>query len=296
LCQPAYGGPRLRRLKGGRGNLPFIFMETATALATDALIDIGACDPFNPARPEHVQLAVRLLNRFMAMHESTGASIGFSPISSASDYLTIPSWASQWLQKELAVLLGSALKKPVTLELSESLKMSRSVVDSHTIKLGDPEYPENFPLSGDYYRPSRASVKAVISGNDTPTSLNSAPRPVEGEWRSVSSVDCTVHPDGVITHSGRASTFTVECALLIESGVNQNANFYIAYQPFGVSMIVLSRTRQAVRLSDDRAVEHSFVCEVPLSKGDAIQLWADGTAEATVKSLGLSLDANTAHR
>jgi len=262
-------------------------MERVGDTIEDALLEIGAHDAYQDLQPHETKSAIRSLNRMMASHSEIAARLGYTPVASTSEFITVPNWSTEWIVKELAVKLAPQFDEPVSSELREQARTSYLKVRARAIVIGEPDRPDILPRGtanvgvGDsnYFAGKSPYGRARLNGNSAPTVITSnTPTPVLGSWVSVDSVGFSVDSSGIICSLLSAdfdADISVQLAMRADSS-QQTYNLYLAKKPSGGAFSVIEDTRRQVIVSSDTDSTFEFLFTEHLFPGDSIQLWAEG--------------------
>lgn len=265
-------------------------METAAEIIKDAFIELGVIDPSETLAAADEASGIRYMNRVVSSEQSSGLSLGYTPISSVSDYVTIPDYAYAWLTKRLAVELSGQYGVAVTTELASLTSVLYSALRSKVVRIGQPTRPDTLPKGSgnddsyysDQFYADAAKALARLGGNTTATVLSGSATAVLGAWISDESNGFSISSAGVIKHTvDRALPVTVDILLTITSSTPQSLDIYLAKQAKGGLMVNQPNTKRTMSITSE-ASEHRFVLYETLFDGDAIQLWAKAGADATV--------------
>lgn len=119
----------------------------AEVLIRDALTEIGQQSPLQSLKAEDSATGIRYLNRLMSSYAKLG--LGYTIVSSASDEVTIPTWAEWW-----AVLLLAKALIPQYPSVSDSDKFTieQNLKDAYRNLLSNQQelpttsYPYTLPI------------------------------------------------------------------------------------------------------------------------------------------------------
>lgn len=117
----------------------------------DALAEIGQQAVEQPVQPVQMTNAIRYLNRFMAAFSYL--NLGYVAVDSASDTITVPAEAEEWVVLKLATKLAAQYSSREQIDITKSDE--REAYNNLLIKcqfIDDLEYPNTLPIgSGNEY-------------------------------------------------------------------------------------------------------------------------------------------------
>ena len=121
-------------------------MTTATEIITDALEEIGYKAAETPVEAADLKLGLRKLNDMFAAWEGSNLDLGAAPVEDAADTVRIPRWAVEGVKMSLAGRLLAPFKRPLTNELTASIKAATTNMLRAMVKPIDVVYPDSLPL------------------------------------------------------------------------------------------------------------------------------------------------------
>ena len=128
-------------------------METAGTIIIDALQEIMVAATEQPVQPVEMSNAMRYLNRMMASWEGEGIAIGFTPILSSGDLVTIPATANEGVVFNLALKLAPQYDVLITPHQSKNAKEAKDSIRNLAIDVGSAHYQDTLPIgSGNEYQ------------------------------------------------------------------------------------------------------------------------------------------------
>ena len=130
--------------------------QTASQLITDALVSLNVIREGQTASAEQQAQAIRRMNQMMALWEADGRALGYIPIGTVTDTLTVPDGALMGIWTSLAILLAPLFGAAVSAELAEMNRQGMAVVDKITAK--------EVPMYLDVPTPSGREVFNIESG------------------------------------------------------------------------------------------------------------------------------------
>ena len=96
--------------------------ETAATVISDALQELLVQASEQPIQSNEASDSIRYLNRMMAGWSSKGIDLGFTPIVSLGDAMTVPDGALEGIVFNLAIKIAPQYDVPVTIDLRIAAK------------------------------------------------------------------------------------------------------------------------------------------------------------------------------
>jgi hypothetical protein len=108
--------------------------QPASQVITDALVALNVIrEGQTPSAEQHAQL-IRRLNQMMAMWEADGKALGYVPVGTATDTMTVPDGALMGIWTSLAILSAPLFGAAVSGELAEMNRQGMAVIDKITAR------------------------------------------------------------------------------------------------------------------------------------------------------------------
>ena len=127
-------------------------METAGTIIGDALQEILVQATEQPIESNEAQNAIRYLNRMMSAWQGEGINLGYTPITSMGDLVTIPETANEGVVFNLALKLAPQYDIQITPQQFQNAKEAKQAIMNVTIEIGGAPYPSTLPIgSGNEY-------------------------------------------------------------------------------------------------------------------------------------------------
>jgi hypothetical protein len=120
-------------------------MVTATQIINGAYAELGIIASETAIEASELQFGLEVLNDMLAEWEAGSLQLGFAVVENATDEIRIPRKAHRAVKLNLAIALAPSFSRPVTLDLRESARASKSTLLSSTINL-NVQYPDGLPL------------------------------------------------------------------------------------------------------------------------------------------------------
>ncbi|HEY4689750.1 MAG TPA: hypothetical protein VIK33_10590 [Anaerolineae bacterium] len=108
--------------------------QTASQIITDALVSLNVIREGQTPSAEQQAQAIRRMNQMMALWEADGRALGYIPIGTVTDVLTVPDGALMGIWTSLAILMAPLYGATVSAELAEMNRQGMAVVDKITAK------------------------------------------------------------------------------------------------------------------------------------------------------------------
>jgi hypothetical protein len=106
--------------------------QAASQIITDALVALNVIREGQTPSAEQQAQAIRRMNQMMALWEVEGRSLGYIPIGTVTDVLTVPDGSLMGIWTSLAILLAPLFGAAVSAELIEMNRMGMAAVDKIT--------------------------------------------------------------------------------------------------------------------------------------------------------------------
>ena len=121
---------------------------TGSQVITDALIDINVIRETQTPTPSQFNTGIRKLNEMMAEWELDGGSLGYTPIGTPTDVLSVPDGAVKAIKLHLAIALCVPFGATASIELVGEASKSIDVINRLRAKdvqanLGELPLPAN---------------------------------------------------------------------------------------------------------------------------------------------------------
>lgn len=127
-------------------------METVEDIIRDSLQEILVQAAEVPLVADEAQTAIRFLNRMMAELDSRGISLGFTRVSSLSDFVTVPDGAISGVVSNLAVRLAPQYDQVPSGELLASARTGLSAMAMLSVDILPTSYGDTLPTGdGNHY-------------------------------------------------------------------------------------------------------------------------------------------------
>lgn len=108
--------------------------QTASQVITDALVSLNVIREGQTPSAEQQAQAIRRMNQMMALWEADGRPLGYIPIGTVTDTLTVPDGSLMGIWTSLAILLAPLFGATVSAELIEMNRQGMAVIDKITAK------------------------------------------------------------------------------------------------------------------------------------------------------------------
>lgn len=108
--------------------------QAASQLIADSLLAINVIRDGQTPTAEMQAQAIRRLNQMMALWETDGVSLGYIPVGTVTDILTVPDGALQGIYTSLAIALAPSFGATVSEELIALHTKGMAVIDKITAK------------------------------------------------------------------------------------------------------------------------------------------------------------------
>lgn len=108
--------------------------QTASQIIADALLAINVLrDGETPSAAMQAQ-GIRRLNQMMALWEADGRNIGYIPVGTVTDVLTVPDAAILGIVNNLAIHMAPSFGANVSAEIAALAMMGMGIIDKITAK------------------------------------------------------------------------------------------------------------------------------------------------------------------
>jgi hypothetical protein len=124
---------------------------TASQLITDALRLLNVIREIETPSAEQQAQCIRALNEMMALWEADGNQLGYIPVGTVTDKLTVPDGAILGIKSSLAIVIAPFFGASVSQELVASAKMGMQVIEKLTAK--EPSMVLDVPSPADACNP-----------------------------------------------------------------------------------------------------------------------------------------------
>lgn len=108
--------------------------QTASQVIADAFLGVNVIRDGETPTAEMQAQAIRRLNQMMAVWEADGRNLGYIPIGTVTDTLTVPDGALMGIYSSLAILLAPSFGASVSPELVAIQEKGMAVIDKITAK------------------------------------------------------------------------------------------------------------------------------------------------------------------
>ncbi len=108
--------------------------QTASQIIADALLAINVLREGETPTAEMQAQAIRRLNQMMATWEADGRNLGYIPIGTVTDTLTVPDASLMGIYSSLAIVLAPSFGASVSPELVAIQEKGMAVIDKITAK------------------------------------------------------------------------------------------------------------------------------------------------------------------
>lgn len=131
-------------------------MSTPTAIAAsqlikDALVKINVIRETQTPSAEQQATCIRVLNELMAMWEADGKRLGYIPVGTVTDILTVPDGAIMGIKGALAIALCAEFGASASQELITAASAGMAVIDKLTAR--EPCMQLDIPVPSDWLQP-----------------------------------------------------------------------------------------------------------------------------------------------
>jgi hypothetical protein len=106
--------------------------QAASQVIADALVEINVVRDGETPSAEMQARAIRALNKMMALWEADGRSLGYVPIGTVTDIMTVPDAALVGIYSSLAIMLAPGFGATVSPELVAVNEKGMAVIDKIT--------------------------------------------------------------------------------------------------------------------------------------------------------------------
>ncbi len=108
--------------------------QTAAQVIQDALLAIKIIREGQTPTADMQAQAIRRLNQMMALWEADGRNLGYIPVGTVTDVLTVPDAAILGIYATLAIMLAPGYGAAVSEELIAMARMGMDIIDKITAK------------------------------------------------------------------------------------------------------------------------------------------------------------------
>ncbi len=149
--------------------------ETAGTVAKDILLELVVLGAEAELEAAEFQSTLRYMNRYMAMLDAKGISLGYTKVDSLSDPITIADGAIIGLIKNTALMLCTQYGVVATVELIQGAKEGLDAMRDLGVELEPTPYPSTLPIgSGNewdgnecsHFYPGDDETESIITEND----------------------------------------------------------------------------------------------------------------------------------
>jgi hypothetical protein len=126
--------------------------QAASQVIADALLAINVLrDGETPSAAQQAQ-AIRRLNQMMALWEAEGKSLGYIPVGTVTDVLTVPDAAILGIVNNLAIHMAPSFGATVPVEIATLAMMGLATIDKITAKevIMDMDLPRSAEWPGEF--------------------------------------------------------------------------------------------------------------------------------------------------
>lgn len=213
-------------------------MATAIYVANRALRLILVQASNAPLQSEEYKDFYDAMNDYMAAIEVVGVDLGYTPITTGTQQVTIPPGAIRGLIANMAVEVAPDFGKSVKPELVEQAKKGYHAMRRIARKRVQTSLPstlprgsgnERFSYSDDAFYVEQSSARIVLANNDRVTEITAANTPVliNGFWTTVESQNISADISGRLTNSSlEAKDIEIEVELEVTGGVPVTLHVY----------------------------------------------------------------------
>lgn len=120
--------------------------DTAQTIINDALLELTVQEGEQAIESFEFQRGVRYLNRMMAEFFADNIELGYTPVSSPNDIITIPAGGMSALVSNLAIRLSSALDIAITPSLAQTAEKGMDTLRNLGLSTGKMNFPGNLPI------------------------------------------------------------------------------------------------------------------------------------------------------
>jgi len=106
--------------------------QAASQVITDALVALNVIREGQTPSAEQQAQAIRRLNQMMALWEVEGRPLGYIPVGTVTDVMTVPDGSLMGIWTSLAILLAPLFGATVSAELIEMNRQGMAAVDKIT--------------------------------------------------------------------------------------------------------------------------------------------------------------------
>ncbi len=121
-------------------------METASTIIRDALQEILVQASEQPIQSNEATDAMRYLNRMMAQWEAMGIALGYTPVTSLGDDITVPVAALDGIVLNLSLKLAPQYDVAITGIQAQNARDALAAIRAITISVGPAYFPSTLPI------------------------------------------------------------------------------------------------------------------------------------------------------
>lgn len=121
-------------------------MATVAEVVNSALSFILVQASEAAIEPSEAKAAVTRLNRMMASWEGGGIVLGFTPVENLGEEVTVPEYALDAIEQNLAVMIGPQFGGVVSSLLMQNARQAKSDMMQTAIEIADTSFPCTLPL------------------------------------------------------------------------------------------------------------------------------------------------------
>jgi hypothetical protein len=118
---------------------------TAAQLLKQSLQEILVQASEAPLEADEYRDCIFVMNTFMADLEANGVDIGYTPVDSLSDVITVPDGAIMGMVSNIAILIAPQFGKAVPFELGKKAKKGMSTIYRLGQTVAITEFPNTMP-------------------------------------------------------------------------------------------------------------------------------------------------------
>lgn len=127
--------------------------KTVQQVADDAMMMILVKGAESPLNGDEMQDFMNALNNWMASMAAVGINLGFTPVSNASDIITVPDGAIDGITSNMAIKMSPQFGGIVSPELREDAKEGYNIIRILGNTMNGTKYPTTLPIgSGNWWQ------------------------------------------------------------------------------------------------------------------------------------------------
>lgn len=252
-------------------------MTFASEIVQDAAAFIMADEGDISLEPNEFAQGTRILNDFCAELFESGVDLGYRPVSSSGDPVTVPHGANLALKQNLALLLAPMFAMQPDQALVVNAQKSLKKLKARYMKRIRGSYPTTLPVGAgnsygsDYYSyafypftPPEALLRLAASSTITISAINT-PVIVDG-WTVDREVNIDAATGGTIQYDGDSPFLArIEAALTVNAASSDQFTFYLRKNSAVIEQTALAFDADAAQNLLIRGVE-------TLRRGDVVSL------------------------